>query len=499
MYMLIENPGVAPVEAYTILGMSTSRTSNKSGTIGQFGSGSKHAINTLLRSGNDLVVFCGDTELRFGTKIKPIRDATDTWTNIEVVICTVIKAPFDEETVELGFSKDFGAMDWDDIGMALREFVSNAIDCTIARGLNVDDSINSGDLRVTMVDPSQVHGSQGMTRVFVKASPSVFDYYGNLGRHFLHFNQGQWAGRIQGQVTDTIMKKDDPTPVDDSNNNKPSNEQLPHIYREGVFVRRIGGQPSLFNYNFKREEIKIDESRNSNDSIVRSAVANVLRGLPAEELAIVIRKVSEYPDTFEGNLSTWDLGNCYGISSDEKKVWMDAWLLAFGNKAVAVNKDSIQIDSVAAAKAKGYTVQILPNCWYGALQNHGCPTLISVLTKLEREGMREEPATTAALAALDWVWNILEYAGMTADKEKPTLKCFTAVGNANSTMHGLCTTEGIFVSSDLADNDNNYLKQVILEEVVHWVTGSHDGSRDMQNYVIKLFVSMMQSLGTPTR
>ena len=55
MYLLVQNPGVAPVEGYTLLGVSTTRNCGVAGTIGQFGSGAKHAINTLLRAGLKLL------------------------------------------------------------------------------------------------------------------------------------------------------------------------------------------------------------------------------------------------------------------------------------------------------------------------------------------------------------------------------------------------------------------------------------------------------------
>ena len=45
MFLCIQNPGVAPVEGFTLLGVSTTRDCGVEGTIGQFGSGNKHAIN----------------------------------------------------------------------------------------------------------------------------------------------------------------------------------------------------------------------------------------------------------------------------------------------------------------------------------------------------------------------------------------------------------------------------------------------------------------------
>ena len=59
MFLCVQNPGVAPVEGFTLLGVSTSR--GETGTIGQFGSGAKHAINTLLRAGLKLTIYCGKT------------------------------------------------------------------------------------------------------------------------------------------------------------------------------------------------------------------------------------------------------------------------------------------------------------------------------------------------------------------------------------------------------------------------------------------------------
>jgi hypothetical protein len=50
MFLCVQNFGVAPIEGYLLLGVSTTRDCGVSGTIGQFGSGAKHAINTLLRA-----------------------------------------------------------------------------------------------------------------------------------------------------------------------------------------------------------------------------------------------------------------------------------------------------------------------------------------------------------------------------------------------------------------------------------------------------------------
>jgi hypothetical protein len=65
MYLMIQNVGVAPVEGYTVLGVSTTRDCGKANAIGQFGSGGKHSVNLLLRNGLPPVVFCGGLRLEF--------------------------------------------------------------------------------------------------------------------------------------------------------------------------------------------------------------------------------------------------------------------------------------------------------------------------------------------------------------------------------------------------------------------------------------------------
>ncbi len=56
-YLRIENIGVAPADAFTVLGVSMADQSNNAGMIGQFGSGSKHSIALLLRNELQPIVF----------------------------------------------------------------------------------------------------------------------------------------------------------------------------------------------------------------------------------------------------------------------------------------------------------------------------------------------------------------------------------------------------------------------------------------------------------
>ena len=99
-YLVIQNPGVAPIEGFTLLGVSTTRDCGVEGTIGQFGSGNKHAINVLLRAGLKVFVYCGKTRLDFQTRDEEIDDGL-TRKAIKRVVCKL--SGTSTRTIDLGW------------------------------------------------------------------------------------------------------------------------------------------------------------------------------------------------------------------------------------------------------------------------------------------------------------------------------------------------------------------------------------------------------------
>src|SRR5437773_299959 len=73
-YLKIENVGVCPAEAFTVLGVSLADKSNHQGVIGTFGSGSKHAIAVMLRNELSPVVFAGTLKTDFSTRPQTVTD-----------------------------------------------------------------------------------------------------------------------------------------------------------------------------------------------------------------------------------------------------------------------------------------------------------------------------------------------------------------------------------------------------------------------------------------
>ena len=456
MHLLIENPGVAPVEAYTMLGVSTTRDCDVDGVIGQFGSGSKHAINLFLRAGIEFRVYCGTTRLEFFAKDEVVDDGLVQKTVQRVCVRV------GRRVQELSWVVDFGAIDWDDLGMALRELISNAIDRTLREGRGLD---------TLKVEPTNtVRAKDGVTRVYVDMTPPVWDYYHQLQKRFLHF-----AGDPQERLLPKAARNI-------------GSSKVPVIYRCGVFVREIGhAAESLYDYNFRADDIPIDECRNSSEYVVRATCARALRDASAEELVPVLEALIEGRECFERKLDPDHIASRWNMPTEsQKKTWQAAWRAVVGD-AVACSHSRL----AELVRAKGYqTVVIDQPAWVGMLALMGIMTQTTILSKAESEGRERLPATPAAQAAVDLVWGWLEALHMTKGEQKPLVWCFREVMECETRKLGFQDREGLHFAEDHASGMSKLLLQTALEEVVHWVTGATDMSRDFQDFVLKAFVEV---------
>lgn len=436
--LLIQNKGVAPVEAYTLLGYSTARNSSTQGTIGQFGTGAKHGICVLLRAGIEVRVYCGKTRLDFGTR----EDTVDGNPVTRVTVKVGNRKPKD-----LDWILDFGAIDWTEVRMALREFVSNAIDQTLA---------HEEGLKIQITD--QVQAADGYTRVYVGEAPEVVDFYANLGKYFLHFG---------GDPSAQIMPKAALSPC--------------KIYRAGVFVRELDGD-SICDYNFKPGQIEIDECRNLSEFVARAAIARLYRSsTDPQDLARVFRSLLRGEKTHESQLDSFYL-TWSTATEEQREVWRQAWDMASGG---AVPCPSDQLRQGSFAQKKGYKVVEQPaEPWNKALAHFGIPTVDKILDSSERLGRKVTEATAAAQKAVDTVWEWLSAVDMTKDKPQPTVQGFESI------MDGECDALGYVIPGESVvhlrnDLDGRLLLETALEECIHVVTGSADGSRDIQDFAFR--------------
>ena len=481
-YLRIENPGVAPADAFTVLGVSMADQSNNAGMIGQFGSGSKHSIALLLRNELQPIVFAGNLKLEFSTRPQVVTDSQASKRFERVVVKyggTDVNGVNRSSTEDLGFVLDFGQLDWNDVAMGLREFVSNAIDRSIRE---------KGDWSGVVVDvvgESQVRAKAGYTRVFVPLTPEVLAFYNNLGKWFLHFSEPENLGKA-------ILPK--------SNRNL-GDRKAAVIYRRGVRVREFESSDteSLFDYNL--DNLTIDESRKASDWDVKHHSGKSLSNSDSKTLAILFeRLLTSEKSYWEFGFDLYSLEPAYNETSESianrKKAWQDAFEAIAGEDSVLTSKATVN-----QLERKGYKPVVAPESLISAAGLYGVKTASKVLSSDELSGREITNATPDAQAAVDYIWELIEEVGLTSGKNKPEVRSFSSILDAGTMLNGYYRDQIVYINRDLAGGDasllagsnalSDRLLKVALEEIAHYATnGATDNSRDFQDYVLEVAVRL---------
>ncbi len=451
-FICISNPGVAPVEAFTLLGAS-----NKAGTeaIGCFGSGTKFGTLALLREGLFPIIYSGLARLEFG--LKDIAFEGDKHQQVFIKLSGKIGDKQVNRTEDLSWVLRYGEIDWKDIRLALREFVSNALDAVQG---------NASQVKVEIVDSCRAKA--GTTRVYISLNAEGQDFVTNIGHWFLHFIGGIWK-------SDSVIEKTAPSPA--------------KIYRRGVLVREVVGKDSLFDYNLN--SLPLDEARVANDYTVAYYAAQAFN-------KVLDPKVIARLLLADGNLweTTFDL-NSYEYSYGENKVqrdtaWAEAQKLAFNDSTVLVHASG----NADLAEGKGYAVKRLPENVYNAAVSRGLRTQNTILSNDELEGrVIDVTPAEGAENAVRYVWGKLLQIGSTRDEVYPQVKTFSKVGtSAGGQTNGFYRDGTVFINTRLLSGDqiSQELFATVLEELCHYVTKATDCSRDFQNWLIDSLVKILK-------
>lgn len=454
MFLLIQNEGEAPIEGFTVLGDSGSRT--REGSIGQFGSGNKHAINLLLRKGIEFYIYSGPNKLVFYPERVVVTEADGRQRDSLRVMCKVSGKI--NRTIDCNWTLDFGALDWRDTKMALREFVSNAIDCSKIMGSKPE-----------VTSDATPRAKSGFTRIYVSLhNQDVVDFYQNLGVYFLHFSPDP------AQVGQTFLRKN-PECVG------------PRVYFEGVLINELRATAkSAFDYNFRKGEIRIDECRNSDEFVLRARIAQLINKAKPETLAVLFEAMAK-GDVYESSLDEFYLS--YSSDADTKQNWTTAWE-SFAGDAVIASESLAESVVTEHIEAKGHKVQSLKSkAFVETAQKMGVRNVVDVLGNHGAQGRVVCTTTDAAVEAVDSVWCWCERAGMTANKPKPAVQCFKQLMDGGSETLGFYTpgSNAVNLREDLA---GKIALKTAIEEVAHYITGSTDCSRDFQNFAFDMIVEL---------
>lgn len=395
-YLLIRNDGVAPVESFTLLGASTAR--GDATKIGQFGSGAKHGILTLLRMGIDPIIYLGTQKLTFYTEQTSMGGKTFNQ------VCYKIG----NKKEKLSYTLEFGALDWQHVHMGLREFISNAID--------------AGGEELKIVESATPHA--GKTNIYIETTPDILSYYRNISKYFLHFDK---------QESVKLLHKKEISPC--------------RIYRKGVFVRELQ-KPSIYDYNFG-SEVEIDESRNMDEYGCLYQVRDIFTN-HHPELAF---------DFFDNpNMSVLesepDTDNCW--RSATKDSYLKLWIENYGSKTVAANSSHGAM--LGFAKNAGYEVKILPDRWYSFIKSCGVQTIVNFGENVQ-EGCEVVAAPQSMLDKAAKVWKALEVFGLTKSKQCPPVYAFRNIMAGGTTTGGFYKDGKVFINMEYETAIKVYIEE----------------------------------------
>lgn len=430
MYLMIENVNECPVECFTILGASMTRNQSTDSTIGQFGSGLKHGMMTMLRNGIDMIAFSGNRKIVFGYEPMKITNAQGT-NEFQQVFCRI-----DGKKEKLSFVLEHGVLDWNQVAMGLREFVSNAIDATTLAKLPVSDII------IKKVAPGNIGGVAGRTRIFLKLHDNVQEYVDKINRSFLHF-----TGNEKKEYVSNVGENC-------------------RIYKRGVLVNEMK-IPSVFHYNSRH--IRLDESRNADSYICKSTIGNIISDMLVDDLTKVFLSVSKNTNIVEYSVPEFSL--TFGCKA------ADAWKKAFGEGVLCCNNN---VTIAQFLKEKGLTPIMMPPAYYDNLVKvKGITTDMNYRTTDNEECF---PPTDAMVSAVRKAWDLCGMIGYRC-KTFPKVMSFKPQMNAASQVYGRYHNNIVYLHSDL---EGKLLFKTALEEVVHHITGSTDMSRDFQEYLFTI-------------
>lgn len=474
LYLKIENTGVADYNSLLLFGATGNRYSTNPLTIGTFGSGSKHSIGALLRAGVNAQVFCGLTKLEYFSQPKKIRKAAG-GEQMQQQVCVRISGSLpagDEGTMgkkELSFTLDFGVNDWprtNGVELACREFVSNAIDGQIEM---------TGDfagVKIEVVDESKVRAKDGVTRVFLPLTDKVQVFFNEIGKWFLHFSEPELV-----RSGAKILPK--------ANRNR-TDVARAVVYRRGVYVREFMASKtaSLFDYNL---DVTLNESRTFDDWNAKLEIGKAFRNAERGIIARILTAIAKNEDVWETKEldeyglmpSSWETEDVKVVET-RKQEWSAAAALVIGDGGVFC--DDVAVVGQMVEK-KGYDAVPVKNAaWLKALKAQGVRTDESVLSADDKVGRQFFPATDAVNLAVEIVWKALDGLGFIGTKSKPAVGTFSEPINCEGRAMGLYRPEvkTVYANTDYAENLDEQLVYIMVEECIHHVSGGTDYSRDFQ-------------------
>ena len=384
-------------------------------------------------------------------------------------------------TEELSQTDEYGILDWNCLGMAFREFVSQ---CHRRRHRGQSAGQRQGEMAVGWSE-----GRAGARR----KGPGQAWLHPRLrpGRQ----RRGHPLLRQPGQMVPAFLRTRVDHPGDPDEEIPQSRSRLPYrrhlsSWRSGPGNRAVSSE-SLFDYNLN--DLRVDESRNVDDYQCRNAATKAMAKASPEVLADWMRSFRGGTFYWEHQFGGYELKPQWGETAEEIAARKANW-----NKALELVGDSVVLAAkdgpVQTLTRKGYDPLEVPETVVRAAEEYGCATPSKILSADELDGRESFDPTPDAVAALDWVWERIVLAGMDDGKAKPPIRCFRKVMNGGAVVRGFLRDGMVYINEDLATGASVELRQTVLEEVAHYLTDSKDCTRDLQDWAFKLAVRVAMAI-----
>lgn len=212
-YLKIQSKNEIEVEALSLMGASTKRDDPNS--IGEWGSGGKYSISTMLRNQVNFKIFSGLNPIEIATKKVTLRDKS-----FEKIVI---------EGKETSLTTDMGGKDWDNSFSYIREIYSNALDEDTDTSLEISNNLE---------------GKEGYTTYYIELNKDVKDFYENVDKYFC----GRSKNILYSNGNFSIIAGD-------------GNLRL---FRKGILCKESDKERSIYHYN--SHKFVINESRILSDT-----------------------------------------------------------------------------------------------------------------------------------------------------------------------------------------------------------------------------------------
>lgn len=405
------------------LGVSTA--TGVEGKIGQFGSGSLMSSLLWMREyGESPIYNINGTRVEF--ECIPERTSTNTKFNRVLQIENDVKQP-------LSVSLEYGQHDWKDPIMALREWISNALD----QGMDIVDALCVVDSVV--FDPDYVE-------VFIPMNGMVRKYWQDIEKFFLQYSQKEEC---------IYIPKDKVSPC--------------RVYRRGVFVRELEAH-SLFDYNL---DFPIDESRNGSSDSMIDMIMNIALGLRDAD-------IHYYEDLLKAVRCNLD---CIEV---REKSWRTN---VFGNWEPVLKKIVGKVKfGCQGGENEEEKIETIAAHWYGRFIRM-CPDLDGYKDRgnAERNGYSIVSTPEECQKLMDELCELFGLFGMTNGKEKPKLEVFRTKNGQKPESNGLYENGIVSIYVDQIAS-----RRTMMEELCHHYSGKSDCTREFQEFNFRLMAQMSE-------